>query len=584
VTIFRHSGGPLRRILRFCLVLGLLLTATWHPAERLFSTGFAVLALGALDRRGFILAAAVIFVTLLYHFEPAAIWLGMFGYTLFFSSIAGLRTKRAALIGFGFGAGVTALNLRWLVAEFDTNWAGLVLLMVVLYGGLFMAGVGALLRLPTIRRPGFLGLCLTVLTLPACDYLRMILPRFGTVDLYSGLLPIANIDLAQAARWAGAGGMSALMAFGSYAAATWWLHERKSRWAPRIAARQVGRLQLGIAGLLVIGLMSAGELQRHRRLPNADRLSLRAGLIQSGQSPPESDPTARRYQDSLGACLEDGSHFDILFLPEGAISIAEWNDPNEPEGEHLMSLSELKSVFGSQINSPVITGAMIRKRVAQTWTFRNTALSLDTRLEPIGTVDKQFGAPLVEVNPFDGIPGLAMIGEKATHLSRRMIPEKNGPELPITSGLRATVAICNEHQLPDIWVRRGVPNLQSDNLQLVLSDLTWFDHSEEERSQSRLARRLIAVKYRRPLLYVASGGSEFWTSDGALVHALETDTPFAFWDLSFPSLETCARNAWTPLDESWPLCLFLALFVSRLFLSRQKRVSAENRRSGTRTL
>ncbi len=517
------------------------------------------------------IAGAAALVTLLYHFESAAAGFGIFGYILFFRSIAGLRAKRAALVGFGFGAGIAALNLRWLVTEFDAHWAGLVLLIVVFYGGVFMAVVAALLRSPTVRRPGFLGLCLTVLALPSCDYLRTVLPRLGTAHLYSAHLPMANIDFAQATRWVGAGGMSALMVLCSYAAATWWLHERKTTWAPRIAARRAGRFRLGIAMLLLIALLFAGELQRRHHLPEADLLSLKVGVVQSGPSPPENDPSTRNYADSLSACLQDGGHFDILFLPEGAISIGEWNDPDEPDAEHLMSLSELQSGFSSQINSPIVTGAMVRERVGQKWAFRNTAISLDVSLQPIGEVDKQIGAPFVEVNPFEGAPVLEEIGEKATHLSRRMIPEKNGPELPIASGLRAIVAICNEHQLPDIWVRRGVATLRSVNLQLVLSDLTWFDHSEEERSQSRLARRLLAIKYRRPLLYVASGGSEFWDSNGDLIDALATHTQFGVWDLSVPMLKACSRDRWTPPDESWPLCLFVGLFSWRLLRARLNR-------------
>lgn len=522
-------------------------------------------------------AAAVVLVTLLYHFEPAAATLGVFGYTLFFKSIAGLRTKRAVLLGFGFGAGVAALNLRWLVAEFDANWAGLVLFMIVFYSALFMALVAALMRLPMVRRPGFLGLCLTVLVLPACDYLRTVLPRFGTAHLHSAYLPVANIDFAQATRWVGAGGMSALMAFCSYAAATWWLQERKSDWAPRIAARQVSRFRLGIAMLSLIGLMFAGELQRRQRSTETDPLSWKIGVVQSGPFPPEADPSARRYADSLNACLQDGDHFDILFLPEGAISIGEWNDPDEPGGERLMRLSELKDAFSSQINSPVVTGAMIRERVGQKWAFRNVTISLDPRLQSIGQVDKQFGAPLVEVNPLAGVPVLETIGERATHLSRRMIPGENGPELPIAKGLRAIVAICNEHQLPDIWARRGVPTLRSVNLQLVLSDLTWFDHSEEERSQSRLARRLMAIKYRRPLLYVASGGSEFWDSNGELIYALDASTQFGVWDLFVPSLESCSRTGWTPPHESWPLCVFVVLLSWRFFLNRRNWTKALGR-------
>ncbi len=193
--------------------LGLLLIACWRPDDRLLPAVFFLFALAILDRRGPAVAASVIFATLLYHWEPAAIALGVFGYAFFFYALIGLRAKRAAIIGFGFGTGLAALNLRWLVAEFDTQWAGFVLFIVSVYGGIFMAAVAALLRCSLVRRSDLLGLVLTGLTLPAADYLRVIAPRFGIGNLHSAHLPVANVDLAQAAHWAGAAGLSALMAF-----------------------------------------------------------------------------------------------------------------------------------------------------------------------------------------------------------------------------------------------------------------------------------------------------------------------------------------------------------------------------------
>ncbi|MBV8141768.1 MAG: hypothetical protein JOZ60_06950, partial [Verrucomicrobia bacterium] len=130
------------------------------------------------------------------------------------------------------------------------------------------------------------------------------------------------------------------------------------------------------------------------------------------------------------------------------------------------------------------------------------------------------------------------------------------------------VAICNEHQLPDIWSRRGVTDLSSVNLQLVLSDVSWFDDSDEERDQSRLARRLLAAKYRLPLLYVASNGSELWNSEGILFHALDTRAQFGVWDLSVPRLDA-AHTSWQPPNELWPVVLFCILFAWRLYRSRR---------------
>ena len=597
----RQQGRQSVFWLRIAAFLALLVVACWRPADRLTSTIATLLALTVLDRRGLTLAAAAGAVALLYHCEGAAILFGVFGYTLFFYSLIGLRSKRAAIIGFGFGAGIVALNLRWLVSEFDARWAGLVLFIVALYGGAFMAALAALLRYSLIRRPGILGITLTVLLLPTAEYLRVAAPRFGTSNLYSAHLVVANIDIAQAAHWVGAGGLSALMAFCSYAAAGWLAHERRTRWPPRIAARKAARRRFGIAVALVILTIAAGELDRIRSGDSANSTLLKIAVIQSGprseagmgqepssaprdaqhqpdsrtelakeglrsQTPdtPDSDP--ENYAASLRSYLGSNNPCDILFLPEGAISIGEWNDPNDPNAEPLMTLSDLENKFADQINSFVVTGAMIKEERDKKVAFRNTAISLDSYFNLLGQVDKQYGAPIVEVNPFQGIPVLERIGERATHLSRQMEPNQNSAVLPIGSGVRAVVAICNEHQLPDIWSRRGVSDLSSVNLQLVLSDVSWFDHSDEERDQSRLARRLLAAKYRLPLLYVASSGSELWNQEGSLMHALDTRSQFGVWNLSIPRIDP-ARTSWQPPSELWPVVLFCLLFAWRLYLS-----------------
>jgi apolipoprotein N-acyltransferase len=565
----RQQGRQSVFWLRIAAFLALLLVACWRPADRLTSTIATLLALTVLDRRGLTLAAAAGLVALLYHWEGAAILFGVFGYTLFFYSLIGLRSKHAAIIGFGFGSGIVALNLRWLVSEFDAHWAGLVLFIVALYGGVFMAALAALLRYSLIRRPGVLGIALTVLLLPTADYLRVAAPRFGTSNLYSAHLVVANIDIAQAAHWVGAGGLSALMAFCSYAAAGWLAHERRTRWPPRIAARKAVRRRIGIAVALVILTIAAGELDRLRSGDSANSTLLKIAVVQSGlrsQTDDTQDSEPENYAASLRSYLGSNNPCDILFLPEGAISIGEWNEPNDPDAEPLMTLSDLENRFADQINSFVVTGAMIKEERDKKVAFRNTAISLDSYFNLLGQVDKQFGAPLVEVNPFQGIPVLEGIGERATHLSRQMAPNQNSAVLPIGSGVRAVVAICNEHQLPDIWSRRGVSDLSSVNLQLVLSDVSWFDHSEEERDQSRLARRLLAAKYRLPLLYVASSGSELWNQEGNLMHALDTRTQFGVWDLSIPRIDP-ARTSWQPPSELWPVVLFCLFFAWRLYLS-----------------
>ena len=575
---------------------------------------FTVFGLAVLDRRGLTVAASAGLVAILYHWEPAAIGFGVFGYTLFFYSLIGLRPKRAAVAGFGFGAGLVILNLRWLVAEFDTNWAGLVLFIMALYGGLFMASVAALLRCSLVRRPGIVGLILTVLALPALEYLRIAIPRFGIGNLYSAHLVVANLDFAQAAHWAGAGGLSALLAFCSYAAADWLTRERRTHWPPRIAARQAARLRIGTAVVLVILTISIGKLDRYRSGSYSNSTSLKIAVVQSGlpsevggaqemPSPPhntQEEPASQtgqtkeglpsevggdsvsqtshtkegsasdpeHYAASLRSYLGSNNPCDILFLPEGAISVGDWNDPNDPNAEPLMRLSDLEHNFGAEINSVLVTGAMIREQLDKKLAFRNTAISLDSHFNVLAEVDKQFGAPLVEVNPFRGIPILEGVGERATHLSRQMKPERNSAVLLIETGLRAVVAICNEHQLPDIWSRRGVGDLSSINLQLVLSDVSWFDDSEEERDQSRLARRLLSVKYRLPLLYVANSGSELWNSDGTLMHVLGAHDQFGVWDLSVPRLNGSHRG-WQPPSELWPLGLFCVLFLWRFYWSKR---------------
>jgi apolipoprotein N-acyltransferase len=554
-------------VVRAILFLGLLLVACWRPADRLVPTAFTLLALVALDRRGLTIAAAAALVTILYHAGHVAAWFGPFAYTFFFYSLIGLRPKRAAIVGFGFGAGAIALTLRWLVAEFDAHWAGLVLFIVSLYGGLFMAAVAALLRCSLVRRPGTVGLMLTILALPALDYLRVAIPRFGTCNLYSAHLVVANLDIAQAAHWVGAGGLSALLALCSYATANWLAHERPARWPPRLAVRRTARWGFGFALAVYIGMIGAGELDRYTSRSNQDFTHFKIALIQAGLSS-EVERARENYAASLRSYLHSGNPCDILFLPEGAISIGDWNNPDDPNVEQLMRLSDLQERFGADIHSFVVAGAMIREQRDEKLAFRNTAISLDPQLHLLGQVDKQFGAPLVEMNPFQGVPVLEAIGERATHLSRQMQPERNTAVLSVAPGLRAVVAICSEHQIPDIWARRGVQSLSSVNLQLVLSDVSWFDGSEEERDQSRLARRLLAVKYRLPLLYVANSGSELWNPDGTLGRVLPTRAQFGVWDLSVPRL-TPARRTWQPPSELWPVLLFCALFAWRLYRSKR---------------
>jgi apolipoprotein N-acyltransferase len=580
---------------RAVLFLGLLLVACWRPADPLIPAAFILLASAFLDRRGLTIAAAAGLVTVLYHWAPAAILLGVFSYTLFFYSLIGLRSRRAAIVGFGFGAGVVALNLRWLVAEFDAHWAGLILFLISLYGGLFMAAVAALLRYSLVRRSGIVGMMLTMLALPALDYVRVAIPRFGTSNLYSAHLTVANLAIAQVAHWVGAGGLSALLALCSYATANWLAHERRTQWSPRVAARRAARRSFGFALAVFLFMIGVGELDRYLSASNQNSTHLKIALIQSalpsdvGTTQPLDSPAnnsqperaletestkegadSENYAAALRSYLHSHDRCDIVFLPEGAISIGDWNDPDDPNAEPLMSLSALREKFGAEIDSFLVTGAMIREQLDKKLGFRNTAISLDPHLNLIGQVDKQFGAPLVEVNPFQGIPVLEAIGERATHLSRQMKPERNSAVLPIDQRLRAVVAICSEHQLPDIWAWRGLQDFSSVNLQLVLSDVSWFDGSEEERDQSRLARRLLVVKYRLPLLYVTNGASELWNRDGTLARVLGAHAQFGIWDLSVPRLDAAYRS-WQPPSELWPLALFVALFAWRLY--RSKRVT-----------
>jgi apolipoprotein N-acyltransferase len=556
------------------MALGLFIAASWHRDDRVLPAIFISLALILWDKRGLTIAAAVAMVTLLYHSQPAAELLGVFAYTFFFCAIAGLRSLRAAVVGFGFGAGAALLNLRWLVAEFDSRWSASVLLIVAAYAGIFMAALAALVRTPLVRRPGWSGVALTTLALPVLEYVRIGLPRFGIANLYSGDLPAANIDLAQAAHWAGASGLCALMAFSSYSAAAWLVNERRATWAHRISARRVSRRRLCLTLALILGILVAGRIDRSR-VPAAPALRISIAMVQAGPSPSNRDSAARPYTASLEDCLRSGQLFDLIFLPEGAISIGEWNEPGETNGEQLLSLSELQDKFASMKNTFWVSGAMIRQRAGSRIGFRNTAISFAPDFQILGQVDKQFGAPLVEVNPFRGISVLEEIAGRATHLSRRMVPQNNTAVLPFGSHWRAVVAICSEHQIPDIWSRRGVRNLDSIDLQLVLSDLTWFDMSAEERDQSRLARRLLAAKYHRPLLYVASSGSEFWDQTGKLLETLPVHARFGIWRIAIPHRREPVFAGWTPPNEAWPVLAFAGFALYRWCRLRFKARSSK---------
>jgi hypothetical protein len=71
--------------------------------------------------------------------------------------------------------------------------------------------------------------------------------------------------------------------------------------------------------------------------------------------------------------------------------------------------------------------------------------------------------------------------------------------------------------------------------------------SELERRQGRAARRLAAIQHRTPLLYVANGGSEWFSADGRLHAPTRPEDEWTHWQNSWTRALITSRTWITPL-------------------------------------
>src|SRR5262249_9365408 len=145
----------------------------------------------------------------------------------------------------------------------------------------------------------------------------------------------------------------------------------------------------------------------------------------------------------------------------------------------------------------------------------------------VAVVDKQFPAPGGELTPLEGIPGLAALGQALSE-AEGTFQSNATPSTPCCPGGPTLAGAGSPQQLfPDLWQRRGLERLASVDVQLVVADLRWFGYSEQERRLSRAARRLHAIRWRRPVLLAANGGSEWLTPSGTLGEAIDARQPGA---------------------------------------------------------
>lgn len=130
----------------------------------------------------------------------------------------------------------------------------------------------------------------------------------------------------------------------------------------------------------------------------------------------------------------------------------------------------------------------------------------------------------------------ALIGEKRIKFltpdnAMKFVCSKPNPLLKTPQGIKFGVLVCHEHTLPNIWSIRKINNFSNIAAQVCLSNMIWTGYSKLERLQSRRSRILLAIRYRKPFLFVANGGSELIFPCGRIKKSLSPESTGAIFHL-----------------------------------------------------
>ncbi len=224
----------------------------------------------------------------------------------------------------------------------------------------------------------------------------------------------------------------------------------------------------------------------------------------------------------------------ILFLPEGALSTAYVDEKGWMHTPlNVLTPSQLANVRElSQKAIPVVAGITIP--ISQSRSRYAVAVLQPPNYEINETFvrDKLRAAPIGESVPFATIPILQKLGALVSESN--IVHEIRDPTafLNVSIDQQFAVSICYEHVFPDVWTSRGLS--RGVHVQSAFGSMRWFNYSQIERSQSRAVRQLLAIRERRPFLYVTSGGSEWIDIFGKIREELGPKERFGIFRMHLP--------------------------------------------------
>jgi apolipoprotein N-acyltransferase len=279
--------------------------------------------------------------------------------------------------------------------------------------------------------------------------------------------------------------------------------------------------------LIVLVIAALGAL-RARLVDAAGHVTLGVTVVQE-QAPRDRENASRKamLRERVAAALA-ATGGRLLLLPENALYDDALGDSDVlSPAELAMELG--KVTYGARVALAGVQFGLPRRDGLEP--YRASVCAVDAR-GVTGVRDKRYGAPIGEEAPFSGIPMLAELGRYLTGRTDFAEIVDGRGDLELAPDLRAAVCLCFEHMFPDIWVARPIAG--EIDVMVCVSNVSWFGYSTIERAQSRAGRRLLAIQERRPLLYVANGGSEWFDALGRLHDVTAPESEWVEWQITIP--------------------------------------------------
>jgi apolipoprotein N-acyltransferase len=402
---------------------------------------------------------------------------------LFALALHAPSTRRAALLGFAFGAGWFGLGVSWVFISMHRYggmpaWmAGAATAAFCAYLALFPA-----LALALARRLASHPAALALLALPAAwagsEWLR------GT--LFTGFPWVAS---GYAHADGPLAGYAALIGVYGLALLAAWLAGVP---ALLVRAREIG-LRTGVlaAGIAVVIVAGGAVLRGHAwSLPEGPPIKVR--LVQ-GNVPQDlkfGDDGLRRAIDTHLRLL-DGPRADLAVLPESVFPVT-LNQLPDDVTQRLLDLTRDQRtalVFGTFIEQP--QGA-----------YYNSAVGLSADGAPLQRYSKRHLVPFGEFIPW-GFRWFVDLMQMPLGDQQRGAPYQGPMDL---AGQRIAVNICYEDLFGAEIIRAWDVPARAPTLLLNISNLAWFDGSIALDQHLQIAR-LRALETARPMLRATNTGA-----------------------------------------------------------------------------